>query len=95
MHWTRYAFAMLAFNLLGFLAVYALQRLQVWLPLNPDGMANVTAGFCFQHRGELRHQHQLAGLWRRDHHELPDPDAGAQRCRTSSPPPPAWPCWWP
>ena len=47
MHWTRYAFAMLAFNLLGFLAVYGLQRLQVWLPLNPDGMANVTADSAF------------------------------------------------
>ncbi|MGO9446396.1 MAG: potassium-transporting ATPase subunit KdpA [Thiobacillaceae bacterium] len=42
MRWTRYAFAMLVFNLLGFLAVYALQRFQVWLPLNPDGMANTT-----------------------------------------------------
>ncbi len=47
MHWTRYAFAMLAFNLLGFVAVYGLQRLQVWLPLNPDGMANVTADSAF------------------------------------------------
>ncbi len=47
MHWTRYAFAMLAFNLLGFLAVYGLQRLQVWLPLNPDGMANTTADSAF------------------------------------------------
>ncbi len=47
MHWTRYAFAMLAFNLLGFLAVYALQRLQVWLPLNPDGMASTTADSAF------------------------------------------------
>jgi len=47
MPWTRYAFAALAFNLLGFLAVYALQRLQVWLPLNPEGMANTTADLAF------------------------------------------------
>jgi K+-transporting ATPase ATPase A chain len=47
MRWTRYAFAMLAFNLLGFFAVYALQRLQGWLPLNPDGMANTTADLAF------------------------------------------------
>jgi K+-transporting ATPase ATPase A chain len=47
MPWTRYAFAMLAFNLMGFLAVYALQRFQVWLPLNPEGLANTTADSAF------------------------------------------------
>ncbi len=47
MPWTRYAFAMLAFNLLGFLAVYALQRFQVWLPLNPEGLANTSADLAF------------------------------------------------
>jgi K+-transporting ATPase ATPase A chain len=47
MPWTRYAFAMLAFNLMGFLAVYALQRFQVWLPLNPEGLANTTADLAF------------------------------------------------
>jgi potassium-transporting ATPase potassium-binding subunit len=47
MPWTRYAFAMLAFNLLGFLAVYALQRLQVWLPLNPQQLSAVTPDSAF------------------------------------------------
>jgi K+-transporting ATPase ATPase A chain len=47
MPWTRYAFAVLAFNLLGFLAVYALQRFQVWLPLNPEGLAATTADSAF------------------------------------------------
>ncbi|MGE5155498.1 MAG: potassium-transporting ATPase subunit KdpA [Bdellovibrio bacteriovorus] len=47
MPWTRYAFAMLVFNLLGFLAVYALQRFQVWLPLNPEGLAAVTPDSAF------------------------------------------------
>jgi K+-transporting ATPase ATPase A chain len=47
MHWTRYACAMLLFNGLGFLAVYALQRLQVWLPLNPEGLAAVTPDSAF------------------------------------------------
>ncbi len=36
MGWKRYAIAMLVFNLLGALAVYALQRLQPWLPANPQ-----------------------------------------------------------
>ncbi|MBF0176283.1 MAG: potassium-transporting ATPase subunit KdpA [Magnetococcales bacterium] len=47
MSWTRYAHAALAFNLLGLLAVYALQRLQVWLPLNPQAMALVTPDSSF------------------------------------------------
>lgn len=47
MHWTRYAFAVLLFNLLGLLAVYALQRLQGMLPLNPDGMAAASADLAF------------------------------------------------
>ena len=36
MGWQRYALAMLVFNMLGLLAVYLLQRLQQWLPLNPQ-----------------------------------------------------------
>jgi potassium-transporting ATPase potassium-binding subunit len=47
MPWTRYAFAALAFNLLGFLAVYTLQRLQIWLPLNPEHLAATTADSAF------------------------------------------------
>lgn len=47
MPWTRYAFALLAFNLLGFLVVYAMQRFQVWLPLNPEGLAAVAPDSAF------------------------------------------------
>jgi K+-transporting ATPase ATPase A chain len=47
MPWTQYAIALVAFNGLGVLAVYAMQRLQVWLPLNPQGMANVTPDSAF------------------------------------------------
>ncbi len=47
MHWTRYAFAFLCFNLLGVLVVYALQRLQGVLPLNPAGMAATTPDLAF------------------------------------------------
>ena len=36
--WKSYAFAMIAFNALGFLFVYALQRLQGSLPLNPQAL---------------------------------------------------------
>ncbi len=47
MPWTRYAFALLVFNLLGGLAVYALQRLQAVLPLNPQAMGAVTPDSSF------------------------------------------------
>lgn len=47
MRWTQYAMAMLWFSLLGALAVYALQRLQVWLPLNPQGFAAVSPDSSF------------------------------------------------
>ena len=47
MRWTEYALAMLLFNLLGAVAVYGLQRLQAYLPLNPQGLAAVTPDSSF------------------------------------------------
>ncbi len=47
MKWSHYALALLAFNALGVLAVYALQRLQVHLPLNPAAMAAVSPDSSF------------------------------------------------
>jgi K+-transporting ATPase ATPase A chain len=47
MGWLHYALAILLFNVLGALAVYALQRLQLWLPLNPQAMANVSPDSAF------------------------------------------------
>ncbi len=42
MNWKTYAIAVMVFNLLGLLAVYALQRLQAFLPLNPQGLGAVS-----------------------------------------------------
>ncbi|HEY2344369.1 MAG TPA: potassium-transporting ATPase subunit KdpA [Xanthomonadaceae bacterium] len=47
MDWRRYSLAMLAFNVLGLLAVYALQRTQQWLPLNPQHFPAVSADSSF------------------------------------------------
>ncbi len=47
MTWKRYAVAVIAFNVLGVVAVYALQRLQGVLPLNPQSMAAVSADSSF------------------------------------------------
>jgi potassium-transporting ATPase potassium-binding subunit len=47
MRWTEYAIALLLFNVLGAAAVYALQRLQLHLPFNPQKLAAVSADSSF------------------------------------------------
>ena len=47
MPWTDYAIAMLIFNLLGALTVFALQSLQASLPFNPQHLANVSPDSAF------------------------------------------------
>src|SRR5262245_30540134 len=47
MRWTEYAVAVMAFNILGLLAVYALQRFQGWLPLNPQDLGAVSPDSSF------------------------------------------------
>src|SRR5262245_7814936 len=41
--WKQYALDVLVFSTLGVLFVYLLQRLQAWLPFNPQSFGNVTA----------------------------------------------------
>ena len=45
--WRHYAIVLLVFNGLGALLVYGLQRLQLWLPLNPQQFANVSPDSSF------------------------------------------------
>ena len=47
MGWKQYAVALLVFNALGALFVYAVQRMQLWLPLNPQAMANISPDSAF------------------------------------------------
>jgi potassium-transporting ATPase potassium-binding subunit len=46
-NWKRYAAGVLLFNLIGFLVVYLLQRLQGVLPLNPQGFGAITPDSSF------------------------------------------------
>ena len=46
-HWVTYAIAMLAFSFVGFVTMYAIQRLQNVLPLNPAGQSAVTPDLAF------------------------------------------------
>ena len=47
MSWKQYAIALLLFNVLGAVIVYALQRLQLFLPLNPQKFAAVSPDSSF------------------------------------------------
>ena len=47
MGWKEYAVGLLFFNALGALAVYLLQRCQLWLPLNPQKFANLSPDSAF------------------------------------------------
>jgi K+-transporting ATPase ATPase A chain len=46
-HWVTYAIAMLAFTFAGFVVLYALQRLQAVLPLNPQHLDAVSPDLAF------------------------------------------------
>jgi K+-transporting ATPase ATPase A chain len=45
--WLAYTIAMLAFSVVGFVSLYALQRLQGYLPLNPQGFGAVPPDLAF------------------------------------------------
>ena len=47
MDWKTYTVAMLAFNTVGFLAVYLAQRFQAFLPLNPQRQSGVPPDLAF------------------------------------------------
>ena len=75
--WLAYTLSMLAFNGLGFVALYGLMRLQAFLPLNPQGFDGVAPDLAFNtavsfvsntnwqaYSGEttMSHLTQMAGL---------------------------------
>jgi K+-transporting ATPase ATPase A chain len=46
-HWLTYAVAMLFFSVAGFVTLYALQRLQWYLPFNPQGQTGIEPSSAF------------------------------------------------
>ncbi|KXG84945.1 potassium-transporting ATPase subunit KdpA [Agrobacterium bohemicum] len=46
-NWLAYTLSMLAFSLASFVVLYAILRLQAYLPLNPQGFANVPPDLAF------------------------------------------------
>jgi K+-transporting ATPase ATPase A chain len=47
MRWTEYAIAMLLFSCVSMILLYLIQRVQAWLPWNPQHMANVSPELAF------------------------------------------------
>lgn len=47
MDWKKYLFAMIALNILGFLSVYFIQRIQFYLPLNPQQLSGPSPLLAF------------------------------------------------
>jgi potassium-transporting ATPase potassium-binding subunit len=47
MDWKRYAFSVIFFSAFGLFIVYALQRLQAGLPLNPENLPGTTSDLAF------------------------------------------------
>jgi K+-transporting ATPase ATPase A chain len=47
MRWTEYAVAMLAFSAATLVLTYVVERIQHWLPLNPQGLPNVESALAF------------------------------------------------
>ncbi len=47
MRWTEYGAAMLLFSVVSMIALYLLQRLQAWLPLNPQKLGNIEPSSAF------------------------------------------------
>ena len=75
--WTLYALSLLAFSAVSVVGLYLLQRLQGELPLNPTDVGGGAGDARVQHRGQLRHEHELAELRRRVDDEPPDADGRA------------------
>src|SRR5258708_24160006 len=47
MRWTEYGAAMLLFSVVSMALLYLIQRTQLWLPLNPQKLANVPPALAF------------------------------------------------
>ncbi|MBK8316881.1 MAG: potassium-transporting ATPase subunit KdpA [Acidobacteria bacterium] len=47
MRWTEYALSMLVFSAVSMVVLYLMQRLQAWLPFNPQKLANIEPSSAF------------------------------------------------
>ncbi len=63
MAWTEYAIAMLLFSVVSMLLLYLIQRVQGFLPFNPQKLGAVNPPvLSVQYGGVVYHQYELASL---------------------------------
>ena len=68
---------MLFFSVVGFVTLYALQRLQWYLPFNPQGQTAVEQSLAFNTSVSFVTNTNWQSYVARDDHELPHADGGA------------------
>ena len=78
MRWTEYATALLLFSVVSLVVLYAMQRLQSLLPVEPAGLRRRRPRPRLQYGGVVHDQHQLAGVQRRIDDELFHADGRAR-----------------
>ena len=64
--WIEWTVTMLIVNAASLVILYAMQRLQKFLPVQPERLRSGLAGLVLEHRRLLHDEHQLAGVLRRD-----------------------------
>jgi len=62
MRWTEYGAAMLLFSGVSLILLYLMERMQQWLPLNPQHFRKLSARSRVEYRSLLHHEYQLASL---------------------------------
>ena len=85
MRWTEYAVAMLLFSVVSMLVLYLIQRLQGYLPFNPQKLrcASVPPHSGVQHRASFTTNTNWQAYSRRSDDELLHPDGRAWHITTS------------
>ena len=76
--WIEYAVAMLLFSIVGMVVLYAMERLQFFLPLNPQSMAAVPPDLAFNTAASFTTNTNWQAYARRIDHELLHADGRAR-----------------
>ncbi len=85
MRWTEYAIAMLLFSVVSMLLLYLIQRVQGFLPFNPQKFAAVPPDLAFNTAASFTTNTNWQNYCRRKHHELSSPRWPVSPITTSPP----------
>ena len=76
--WQTYAFSLLAFSFVSVIVLYRAATGPELAAAEPDRCRRTCPSALVQHRGQLRHQHELAELRAREHGQPPHADGRAR-----------------